>query len=122
MSGWRRCEPSSGKGYVQREYKYAVDRKKPFFALVVSDDHHEERVRNFGLKVDEREHPQRAPRVEECRHPTPLRLPERQEGYQSSHPPEAAGVGAESGRGRLGNSIPDSGIISAGPATTHSPA
>jgi hypothetical protein len=51
-------EPTSGKSYVQLEYEYVLEKKRPFFALVVSGNHHEDRVRNFGLKVDEREHPQ----------------------------------------------------------------
>jgi hypothetical protein len=51
-------EPQSGKSYVQLEYEYAVEKKKPFFALVVSDTHHDERMRKFGAKVDERENPE----------------------------------------------------------------
>jgi nucleoside 2-deoxyribosyltransferase len=49
-------DPESGKSYVQLEYEYAVDKKKPFFAIVVSKEHHEERVKQWGLSVDEREH------------------------------------------------------------------
>lgn len=52
-------EPSSGKSYVQLEYEYAVEKKKPFFALVVDKGHHEQRVKEFGLGVDERENPQK---------------------------------------------------------------
>lgn len=52
-------EPGSGKSYVQLEYEYAVEKKKPFFALVVSKEHHEQRVKDLGLKVDERENPQK---------------------------------------------------------------
>ena len=51
-------ESSSGKSYVQLEYEYAVEKKKPFFALVVDKGHHEQRVKEFGLSVDERENPQ----------------------------------------------------------------
>jgi hypothetical protein len=47
-------EPASGKSYVQLEYEYAIERGKPFFSLIVSDRHHEERVKQFGLDVDER--------------------------------------------------------------------
>jgi hypothetical protein len=50
-------EPTTGKSYVQLEYEYAVEKKKPHFALVVSKECHDARVREFGLKVDEREHP-----------------------------------------------------------------
>lgn len=49
-------EPQSGKSYVQLEYEYAVEKKKPFFALLVSEKHHEQRVKDRGLVVDEREH------------------------------------------------------------------
>lgn len=53
-------EPTSGKSYAQLEYEYAVDKRKPFFALVVSDAHHEQRIKEFGLKkVDERENAER---------------------------------------------------------------
>lgn len=50
-------EPVSGKSYVQLEHEYAIEKKKPHFALVVSDAHHEERIKQFGTCVDEREHP-----------------------------------------------------------------
>jgi len=49
-------EPGSGKSYVQLEYEYALERKKPFFSLVIREKHHEERVKEFGLGVDERTH------------------------------------------------------------------
>jgi hypothetical protein len=39
------------------EYEYALEKKKPFFALVVSKEHHEQRVKEIGFKADEREHP-----------------------------------------------------------------
>ena len=52
-------EPLSAKSYVQLEYDYAVAKKKPFFALVVDRAHHEQRVKEFGLGVDERENPQK---------------------------------------------------------------
>jgi hypothetical protein len=51
-------EPESGKSYVQLEYEYAIEKRKPFFALVVKDEHHEQRIRELGLKVDERENPE----------------------------------------------------------------
>jgi Domain of unknown function (DUF4062) len=51
-------EPLSGKSYVQLEYEYALDKKKPLFALVVSNEHHEQRVKDIGLKVHETDHPQ----------------------------------------------------------------
>src|SRR5262245_15067070 len=49
-------EPESGKSYVQLEYEYAIERKKPFFALVITDKHHEERVKQLGFDLDERTH------------------------------------------------------------------
>ena len=52
-------EPISGKSYVQLEYEYAVETKKPFFAIVVSKSHHEQRVREVGLTVDERDNQQK---------------------------------------------------------------
>ncbi|MFZ1009534.1 MAG: DUF4062 domain-containing protein [Candidatus Sulfotelmatobacter sp.] len=52
-------DPASGKSYVQCEYEYVMEKKKPFFALVVSKEHHEQRVRDLGLKVDERENPEK---------------------------------------------------------------
>jgi hypothetical protein len=52
-------EPTTGKSYVQLEYEYVIEKKKPFFALVVTQEHHEQRVKDFGLgKVDERENQQ----------------------------------------------------------------
>lgn len=48
-------EPVSGKSYVELEYEYALNRNKPFFALVISEGHHEERVKDLGFKVDERD-------------------------------------------------------------------
>lgn len=51
-------EPLSGKSYVQLEYEFAMESKKPFFALVVTTEHHEVRVKQFGLSVDERERPE----------------------------------------------------------------
>jgi Domain of unknown function (DUF4062) len=48
-------EPSSRKSYVQLEYEYAIEKQKPFFSLVVSDEHHEQRVKDRGFEVDERE-------------------------------------------------------------------
>jgi len=49
-------EATSGKSYVQLEYEYAVGQKKPFFALVIKDEHHERRVREIGFELDERVH------------------------------------------------------------------
>ena len=49
-------EPHSGKSYTQLEYELALELRKPFFALVMSDEALEERAKLKGLKaVDERE-------------------------------------------------------------------
>jgi hypothetical protein len=47
------------KSYVQLEYEYAIEKKKPFFTMVVSKEHHEQRVKEIGLTVDERENQQK---------------------------------------------------------------
>jgi hypothetical protein len=52
-------EPVSGTSYVQLEYEYALKTKKPFFAIVVSKAHHEQRVKEVGLTIDERENQQK---------------------------------------------------------------
>lgn len=44
-------EPLSGKSYIQLEYEYAVEKKMPFFSLVVKEASREQR----GLTIDERE-------------------------------------------------------------------
>lgn len=48
-------EPKSGKSYIELEYDYALESKKPLFAVVIDEKHLEERVRNIGFDVDERE-------------------------------------------------------------------
>lgn len=50
-------EPTSGKSYVELEYEYAIEKKKPFFALVVTEKHHNKRVQKLGLDVHERDNP-----------------------------------------------------------------
>jgi hypothetical protein len=44
-------EPTSGKSYVQLEYEYAREKKKPFFALVVSAAAREVRIKTHGPAV-----------------------------------------------------------------------
>jgi KaiC/GvpD/RAD55 family RecA-like ATPase len=46
-------DPDSGKSYIQLEYEYAIHKAKPFFALVISDEHLDERVRIEGMSVIE---------------------------------------------------------------------
>jgi hypothetical protein len=52
-------EPASGKSYVQLEYEYVVEKKKPFFAVVISPEHLEQRIKDIGLKADERQNPEK---------------------------------------------------------------
>jgi Domain of unknown function (DUF4062) len=51
-------EPTSGKSYVQLEYESAVLLGKPTFAVVIDEGHLEERVKQEGSSVLERENPQ----------------------------------------------------------------
>src|SRR5215831_7732955 len=51
-------EPTSRKSYIQLEYEYAQECKKPFFALVIDEDHLEKKVKGRGRKVFETENPQ----------------------------------------------------------------
>ena len=51
-------EPNSGKSYVHLEYEYALDKKKPFFSLLMDDTAFNERVKRHGIEVDEREYPE----------------------------------------------------------------
>lgn len=48
-------EPSSGKSYTQLEYEYAIERNKPLFAVVISEDLLNRRVKQFGQDVLELE-------------------------------------------------------------------
>src|ERR1700745_2816693 len=44
-------EPISKKSYIELEYDYAHERGKPAFAVVIDDDHLEERVKAHGRAV-----------------------------------------------------------------------
>ncbi|MEO8433358.1 MAG: DUF4062 domain-containing protein [Pyrinomonadaceae bacterium] len=52
-------EPESGKSYIELEYEYAVAQNKPFFAVVIEEDHLEKKVKSAGTKVIERDNPQK---------------------------------------------------------------
>lgn len=52
-------DPTSGKSYMHLEYEYALDKRKPFFSLVIQDKHLEERMKEKGLSVDERGNPEK---------------------------------------------------------------
>jgi hypothetical protein len=46
-------EPSTGKSYIELEYEYAVQSKKPLFAAVISDAYIEAKVKSAGTAVVE---------------------------------------------------------------------
>jgi len=48
-------EPATQKSYIQLEYEYALEKNKPLFAVVVDEDHLEEKVRKHGSKVFEKD-------------------------------------------------------------------
>jgi hypothetical protein len=52
-------EPKSQKSYIQLEYGYALERGKALFAVVITEDHLEERVKKYGSKAIERDYPQK---------------------------------------------------------------
>lgn len=52
-------EPLSGKSYVHLEYEYAIDRGKPLFAVVVTDEALDKRVKRVGKSALELESPAR---------------------------------------------------------------
>lgn len=52
-------EPKTGKSYTHLEYEYALKKRKPLFACVVTDNALESRVREMGTKVIETDNPQK---------------------------------------------------------------
>lgn len=52
-------EPISGLSYTELEYNYALEKKKPLFAVVMKDSALEEKVKTCGRSVLESEHPQK---------------------------------------------------------------
>lgn len=50
-------EARTGKSYVQLEYEYALELSKPLFAVVITEDHLEQKVKSEGTLVIERENP-----------------------------------------------------------------
>lgn len=50
-------DPKTGVSYTELEYDYAVETKKPLFAVVIEDSAIEEKVKNNGLDFLERERP-----------------------------------------------------------------
>ncbi len=51
-------EPTSNKSYVELEYQYADEKRKPCFAVVIAEEHIEQRVREHGTRVIEMDSPQ----------------------------------------------------------------
>lgn len=50
-------EPSSGISYTELEYDYAIQQKKPLFAVVIKDDALEQKIKSVGSAFLERENP-----------------------------------------------------------------
>lgn len=48
-------EPTSGISYTELEYDYAIQQKKPFFSIVITEDSLDKKVRNRGQSVLERD-------------------------------------------------------------------
>ncbi len=49
-------EPKSQKSYIHLEYEYALEKRKPLFAVVIDENHLEEKVKKDGLKSIEKDH------------------------------------------------------------------
>ena len=52
-------EPKSGKSYIEREYDYATKKGMAFFTAVMKEEALNAKLRNGGLDVVERKHPDR---------------------------------------------------------------
>ena len=52
-------EKSSGLRYTEVEYDYAVSQKKPYFAVVITEDSIKKKIENFGADVIEKEEPKK---------------------------------------------------------------
>lgn len=50
-------DKKTGKSYIQQEYEYALNKKKPLFAIVISEKALEDKVRSFGTAAIEQENP-----------------------------------------------------------------
>lgn len=50
-------EPTTQKSYIQLEYEYAFEKNKPLFAIVIDEEHLEEKLKQHGSKVIETDHP-----------------------------------------------------------------
>lgn len=52
-------EPTTGNSYTEVEYDYAKSNNKPLFAVVISDEFLNEKVKKEGLSVNENDNPQK---------------------------------------------------------------
>jgi Domain of unknown function (DUF4062) len=52
-------EENSGKSYTHLEYEYAVEKGKPFFAIVITEDCLEKKIRENGSSFMEKTEPQK---------------------------------------------------------------
>jgi hypothetical protein len=52
-------DPKTGKSYIEMEYEYALEKRKPLFAIVIEGNYLEKRIRHDGSKVFETENPQK---------------------------------------------------------------
>ena len=52
-------EPDSGLSYTEVEYDYAISKGKPFFALVISEDAIDLKLKKSGARFVEKAHPER---------------------------------------------------------------
>ena len=50
-------EPESQKSYIHLEYEYAIEQQKPSFAVVIDENHLDEKVRTSGRNVLETDNP-----------------------------------------------------------------
>lgn len=51
-------EKTTALSYTELEYDYAMEKGKPFFAVVIDENALEEKIKDMGSKVIERDHPQ----------------------------------------------------------------
>ena len=52
-------DPKSQRSYTQLEYEYAVEQGKPLFAIVITEEYLEEKLKKHGSIMIEREYPQK---------------------------------------------------------------
>src|SRR5215216_3487229 len=48
-------EPTTEKSYTHLEYEYAVEKQKPLFAVVIDEEYLEQKLKQYGFEVIERE-------------------------------------------------------------------